>query len=53
MRLSDNFSKFESFTELYKLGIHKKIVTQKNLPLKAFATSTLGNSIERRALHTW
>ena len=37
-------------TEFYKFGFHEKIVTQKNLPLQAFATSTLRNSIGRRAL---
>ena len=34
MLLSDNFSmntKFVDLTELYKLGFHKKIVTQKHL----------------------
>ena len=34
MLLSDNFSmntKFVDLTELYKLGFHKKIVTQKDL----------------------
>ena len=39
-------------TQFYKFDFHKKIVTrtQKNLPLQAFATSTLRNSIGRRAL---
>ena len=37
-------------TQFYKFDFHKKVVTQKNLPLQAFATSTLRNSIERLAL---
>ena len=37
-------------TEFYKFDFNKKIVTQKNMPLQAFATSTLRNSIGRRAL---
>ena len=56
MLLSDNFfmnAKILDSTEFYKFGFHKKIVTQKNLPLQAFATSTLRNSIERRALNDW
>ena len=43
-------SKILYSTEFYKFGFHKEIVTQNNLPLQAFATSTLGNSIGRRAL---
>ena len=53
MPLSDNFfmnGKFLDSTKFYKFDFHKKIVTQKNLPLQAFATSTLRNSIGRRAL---
>ena len=53
MLLSDNFfmnAKILDSTQFYKFDFHKKIVTQKNLPLQAFATSTLRNSIERRAL---
>ena len=53
MLLSDNFfmnTKFVDLSELYKLGFHKKVVTQKHLPLQGFATSTLRNSIGRRAL---
>ena len=37
-------------TQFYKFDFHKKIVTQKNFPLQAFSTSTLRNSIVRRAL---
>ena len=37
-------------TKFYKFGFHEKIVTQKHLPLQAFATSTLRNTIGRRAL---
>ena len=41
-------------TEFYKFGFHKKIVTQKNLPLQTFANSKLRNSIGRRALvYVW
>ena len=53
MPLSDNFfmnGKILDSTKFYKFGFHRKIVTQKNLPLQAFATSTLRNSIGRRAL---
>ena len=53
MLLSDNFfmnAKILDSTQFYKFDFHKKVVTQKNLPLQAFATSTLRNSIERRAL---
>ena len=58
MLLSDNFfmnGKILDWTEFYKFGFHKKIVTQKNLHLQGFATSTKStfiNSIERRALET-
>ena len=48
MPLSDNFfmnGKILDSTKFYKFGFHRKIVTQKNLPLQAFATSTLRNSI--------
>ena len=53
MLLSDNFfmnAKILDSTQFYKFDFHKKVVTQKNLPLQAFATSTLRNSIGRRAL---
>ena len=53
MLLSNKFfmnAKILDSTEFYKFGFHKKIVTQNNLPLQAFATSTLRNSIGRRAL---
>ena len=53
MLLSYNFfmnAKILDSTQFYKFDFHKKVVTQKNLPLQAFATSTLRNSIERRAL---
>ena len=53
MLLRDKFfmnTKILDLTELYKFGFYKKIVTQKNMPLQAFATSTLRNSIGRRAL---
>ena len=51
--MSDNFfmnAKILGSTDFYKFDFHKKIVTQKHLPLQAFATSTLRNSIGRRAL---
>ena len=53
MLLSDNFfmnAKILDSTEFYKFDFHKKIVTQMNLPLQAFATSTLRNAIGRRTL---
>ena len=53
MLLSDNFfmnAKILDSTEFYKFDFHEKIVTQKHLPLQAFATSTLRNTIGRRAL---
>ena len=53
MLLIDNYfmnAKILDSTEFHKVDFHKKIVSQKNLSLKAFATSTLRNSIERRAL---
>ena len=53
MLLSDNFfmnGKILDSTEFYKFDFHEKIVTQKHLPLQAFATSTLRNTIGRRAL---
>ena len=56
MLLSNKFfmnAKILDSPEFYKFGFHKKIVTQKNLPLQAFATSTLRNSIGRRALEEY
>ena len=53
MLKSDNFfmnAKILGSTDFYKFDFHKKIVTQKNLPQQAFATSTLRNSIQRRTL---
>ena len=44
MLLSDNFfmnAKILESTQFYKFEIHKNIVTQKNLPLQAYATSTV------------
>ena len=55
MLLSDNFfmnAKILDSTEFYKFDFHEKIVTQKHVPLQAFATSTLRNTIGRRALVT-
>ena len=56
MLLSDNFfmnAKILDSTEFYKFDFHEKIVTQKHLPLQAFATFTLRNTtIGRRALET-
>ena len=54
MLLSDNFfmnANILDSTQFYKFDFYKKVVTQKNLPLQAFATSTLRNSIGRRALN--
>ena len=52
MLLRANFfmnNKFVDLTELYKLGVHKKLSLKSIWVIKGFATPTLRNSIGGRA----